>query len=566
MPISDKLAFEIYTISIFHVTALVLLFSFSLYIYFRAKKTPLLFSYLVVVGMIALWMLSKLLKTVAPTEGLRWFFIVTQYFGIDFLGLCLVVFAYIYIKDKIPSKRQLALWTILPLLSFSVVLTNPLHMGFYSYFDFYKDRFGPLFYPVQGVQYAYLLVGILLLSRGFTRQPDFHGKRGFNTIFAVITLIPLLANVYYILFKASVFPWIFPFPIFDFTPVAGTAALIFFMIPALTFRFFDISPVSYSRLFEIISQGVIFWDKKKTLYGGNSAFYAMFSLQTPNIGLQDFIEQLLGHDAEDTTLRSFITASEHRSFELMLENDKAYKITKSLQNNGHILLYFSDMTEITKNRLLLSQHNVALNEANRRLISMADNTKALAIAKTKAQMAQSVHDILGHSLTVVIGTAELAANDDMRAAKGKLAQIEELLVGSLNDIKNAFTGESSMWGQTSLTTAIEHLKNESIHVEFATHGNVYELNSNQTEAVFRLCLEAVTNAIRHGQAETIYIILRYKPGFLEVFAIDNGVGCGNITKNYGLVGIEERLSELSGSVDFNSDGENGFTIHAVLPI
>ena len=187
------------------------------------------------------------------------------------------------------------------------------------------------------------------------------------------------------------------------------------------------------------------------------------------------------------------------------------------------------------------------------------------MARTKMQMAQSVHDILGHSLTVVIGTAELAADDNAELARDKLIQIDELLTSSLNDLKNAALGDENNWGKTSLTNAIEHLKNERIQVDIAVHGEVYELNSAQTEAVFRLCQEAVTNSIKHSKAKTIYIILRYMPQQLEVFAIDNGTGCGKIVKSYGLSGIEDRVLSLSGSVDFSSDGESGFIIHAVLP-
>ena len=515
--------------------------------------------------MISLWMLSKLLKTVAPTEGLRWFFIITQYFGIDFLGLCLVAFAYIYTKNKIPSKKQLVLWAVLPLVSFIIIMTNPLHMSFYSYFDFYKDRFGPLFYPAQSVQYAYLLAGIIMLSRGFTKQPVFQGKRGFSIFFALITLIPLLANIYYILFKMEVFPWVFSLPVFDFTPIAGTAALILFMIPAVTFRFFDISPILYGKLFEILPQGIVFLNKKMTLYGGNSAFYTMFNIQARLISLNEFIARYLKLDAQDNALQSFLSFSQSSEAELVLENGTAYKIRKTTQKNGHTLLCFTDITVVTRNRALLSQHNAELSETNRRLDSMAEKARELSVAKAKAQMAQNVHDILGHSLTVVIGTAELAAGDDIPAAKGKLAQIDELLTSSLNDLRSALTGEEYKWGQTSLTKALEHLKNESIALDITIHGTVYELNSGQTETVFRLCQEAVTNAIKHGKSKSIYIILRYKPSQLEVFAIDDGVGCAEIVKSYGLSGIEERVLAQSGSVDFGSDGENGFTVHAVLP-
>lgn len=177
MLISDKLAYEIYTIVIFHVVTLLLLFSFSFYIFLRAKKTPLLYSYLSVVAAIMLWMISKVLKTVAPTVGLRWIFIVTQYFGAHFLGFCLIIFAYIYSKGELPSRKNVILLMILPIASFIITLTNPLHMGFYSYFDFYKDRFGTLFYFTQAVQYVYWLAGILMLSRGFTTQHSFKKKR-----------------------------------------------------------------------------------------------------------------------------------------------------------------------------------------------------------------------------------------------------------------------------------------------------------------------------------------------------------------------------------------------------
>lgn len=567
MEISDKLAFEIYTISIFHVIALVLIFSFSLYIFFRARKTPLLYSYLAVVSMIGLWIISKILKTVSYTQELRWVFIVIQYFGVDFLGFCLVVFAYIYSKDKTPPKRHLILWAVLPVLSFSIVVTNPLHMLFYSYFDFYRDLFGPLFYPAQVIRYAYLLIGIIVLSGGFTKQLAFRNKKGLAVFFSVIILTPLFANFYYILFKMDVLSWILPFPVFDFTPIAGSISLSLFMIPALTYRFFDISPVSYRKLFSLLPQGIVFMDRKRMLYGGNSNFYSMFNIPVENIGLYDFINKISTGKEHQEALLSFASETGSGDFDIILEDSRVFRLTKRFLKNGHALLYFKDITMINKNRALLLQQNTELYEVHLKLDNMAEKTKELAIAKTKSQMAQNVHDILGHSLTVVLGTIELAAaDDDIETVKTKLTQVEELLAGSLNDLRNSFMAGEYIRNQTSLIKAIEHLKNENIFVDFIVHGDVYELNTSQTEAIFRLCQEAVTNAIKHGKAKTIHIILRYKPKLVEVFAVDNGQGCGEVVKNFGLRGIEERFSSISGTVEFGSDGEKGFTIYGSLPI
>ncbi len=566
MEVSDKLAIEFHTIILSHTVTLLVLVSFSTYIYFRAKRSALLYGYLSVVGMIALWMISKIFKTVSPVIGLRWFFIVTQYFAIDLLGVCLLVFAYIYLKNRLPSKRLFALWLVPAAISFVVVVTNPLHMTFYSYFDMYKDRFGSLFYVVQSVQYVYLIVGCVMLSRGFTKQPGFHGKRMFGRLFSVLVLLPLMANLYYILFKMNVFRWIFPFSVFDFSPIAASVSLILFMIPAMTFRFFDMSPVSLERLYEIVPQGVVFASKKWVFYEGNQAFCSMLQLKERSMTLEQLLVSAGGLGANEKVLfAAFVSDDSKRELEITLTDGRCVKVTKTPIKNGHLLFCFNDMTQANRTLQLLTEQNSELERVGQLLDAMADNARELAIARTKAQMAQNVHDILGHSLTVVTGTAELAAADNAQTARQKISQIEELLTGSLNDLRNALSGKGSRWGETTLIKALHNLKNENIFVDITIHGKVYELNGSQNEAVYRLCQEAVTNAILHGKATSIYLIVRYQPGELEVFAVDNGCGCKTIVKSYGLAGIEKRFAALNGSVRFGSDGESGFTIYAVLP-
>lgn len=566
MEVSPKLAIEFNTILLSHTFTLLLLVLFSAYIFYRAKKSPLLYSYLSVVGMIGLWIIAKILKTVSPLISLRWFFIVIQYFAIDSLGVCLLIFAYIYRTDRLPSKKLLLAWVILPAISFLVLVTNPMHMTFYSYFDIYKDRFGLAFYFAQSIQYFYLLTGILMLSRGFTKQPCFVGKRGLGNLFAVFVLLPILANTYYILFKMNLLPWVLGFPVFDFTPIAASISLMLFIIPTLTFRFFDVSPVSLARLYDIVPQGIAFVDEKLNLYGENQTFFSMLNLNQKPLSLTQLFSCSDDLDSKNKNLLlDFIAEPLHQEAEISLADGRCIKFMKHYFKKGHMLLYLKDVTQINCNRFLLAEQNLALEQINSRLNSMADTTKALVVARTKSQMAQNVHDILGHSLTVVIGTAELAAAEDIHSAMQKVKQIEELLTGSLNDLRNAFSGAGAKWGETTLIKALQHLKNENILVEIQIQGKTYELSGEQTEAIYRLCQEAVTNAIKHGKAKAIYLILRYHPQEIEIYAMDNGCGCQSIQKNYGLCGIEARVTKLLGSVSFSSDGESGFSIHVKLP-
>lgn len=566
MEVSDKLAIEFNTILISHTLMLLTLTSFTSYIYFRAKKSPLLYSYLSVVGMIALWMIAKIFKTVSPRIELRWFFIVVQYFAIDSLGICLLIFAHIYRRNQLPSKNMLFVWCILPATSFLILLTNPLHMMFYSYFDIYKDHFGPAFYFAQSLQYLYLFSGIFLLSPGFTKQPGFKGKKRLGSLFAVFVTLPILCNVYYIIFKLTTLRWIFPFPVFDFTPIAASISLMFFIIPTLTYRFFDISPISIGRLYDIVPQGLVYIDSKLYLYEGNKTFYNLLHLKKKVMHIAQL--HIYSKDLDNigaSELLKLINTTHLYEVEIRLTDGRSIRVRKHFRKNDQLLLSMNDITEINQNRILLFNQNKELEEKARLLKTMADTTKALAIARTKSQMAQNVHDILGHSLTVLIGTAELAANDDTEEALHKINQIEKLLISSLNDLKNTLTGKGMIWSETTLVKSLNHLKNESIFVDLQVHGQAYEISGEQTEAIFRLCQEGVTNAIRHGKAKTIYLILRFHPEKIEIYALDNGMGCCSIKKNYGLGGIEARIIKLFGEISFTSDGESGFTIHATIP-
>lgn len=568
MQVSEKLANEIFTILSFHIVAIVALFCTSFYIYLRGRKTPLLKSYMAVISMLLLWMISKILKTVSPNETLRWFFIVTQYLGVQFLGYCLVIFAYLYTVKPSLSLRRMIILSVVPTLSFLVVITNPLHMQFYSYYDFYKDSFGPLFLPAQLFTYGYIVASIVLLAKGYTKQPGFKGKKGLARLTAVAILVPLLSNVYYILFKLiKPMPWIFPFAVFDFTPIAGSASLILFMIPALKYRFFDISPISFNKLFENVPQGIVFVNPSGHLYAKNGTFTHMFNISENVSTAAGFVETLGIEGGDKERFWSFINDDGAAGFfELHLPGDKCYHVKKNNAGKNSLLLRFTDITKLMQNKKLLEEKNKQLVDINTKLDGLARAGKELSAAKVKMQVSQDMHDILGHSLTVVLGSAELAMRDSEHdQLRAKLSQIDELLSNSLQDLKSTLQGNQTDWNHSSLTRAISELKNDSICIDFSSQGQVYELSRNKTEAVYALCREAVTNAIRHGAAEMIHLILRYKAAELEVFAIDDGHGCGMIEKHLGLSGIEQRVRDVGGRVIFASNGEKGFTVHAFIP-
>jgi len=564
MPISDILAYEIYIILLFHIPAILVLISFCTYLYLNAKKSLILYSFLTLSGMLLIWMVSKVLKTVSPNASIRWFFIVTQYFGVQFMGYCLFLFSYIYTKNRLPSKKFIAFLAIPPTFSFLAVLSNPLHMQFYSYYDFYKDHFGPLFLPIQSVQYLYLLAGILLLSKNYTKQPEFEGRQLWAKFFATVTLIPIFGNLYYILFKLGILEWIFPIPVFDFSPIAGTIALILFIIPALRFRFFDISPFSYRQIFNQMPTGIVFVTEKGQLYAPNRAFQTTLGVQLEQPTMQNLLHLAVSNQ-DYLLFETFYKTNDAVSFILETHNNHFYRVRQRSINKRDVLLSFSDITSIMLLRKSLNIKNIALLEINKELETLSGKAAELSTTRIKTAIAQNLHDILGHSLTIALCTADLAANDlHGETSTEKLEIIYNLLTRSLADLKNAVYGNPLNFQETSLIKSIQQLENPNIELQLVYQGTPYELDSEKTEAFFRICQEAVTNSIRHGKAKKIHIFLRFFPEKAELFIIDNGVGCRDIHKSFGLSGMESRIAELNGTISFGSDGNQGFHIYAKI--
>ena len=85
----------------------------------------------------------------------------------------------------------------------------------------------------------------------------------------------------------------------------------------------------------------------------------------------------------------------------------------------------------------------------------------------------------------------------------------------------------------------------------------------------RITQEAITNAIKHAQAETISVELNYEPKNMQLTVKDNGRGFDDKIqhdKHYGLVGMKERAAQIGGNVSVNSQVNQGTEIMVQVPL
>ncbi|MFD1716389.1 sensor histidine kinase [Georgenia deserti] len=169
--------------------------------------------------------------------------------------------------------------------------------------------------------------------------------------------------------------------------------------------------------------------------------------------------------------------------------------------------------------------------------------RELDIVGERERVARDVHDVVGHSLTVVTMKAELAerlVDADPAAAKAELAELRAVTRESLAEIRATVAGLRVARLGDELAAARSALDDAGIAADMPDGPDVVDPRHRLVLAwVLR---EAVTNVVRHSQAATCAV--RLGPGRLEV--TDDGVGLGGSRESTGLCGIRERVAAAGG--------------------
>lgn len=192
--------------------------------------------------------------------------------------------------------------------------------------------------------------------------------------------------------------------------------------------------------------------------------------------------------------------------------------------------------------LLLLRFGMAREEAGRLL------GEELALSQQREELARDVHDVLGHSLTVVTVKAELARRlihtDPDRAAR-ELDDLLGITRTALADVRSTVgrLSRPELGGQ--LIAAERALAAADIRVILPAPAAVRSIPAEEQE-LFAWCLrEAVTNVVRHSGATRCTV--HCEPGLLRV--TDDGVGPGDIGgRGSGVAGMRARVAEAGGTL------------------
>lgn len=208
-------------------------------------------------------------------------------------------------------------------------------------------------------------------------------------------------------------------------------------------------------------------------------------------------------------------------------------------------------------------HYAGVRRSQAALRRTQEEVERLAAMAERERIARDLHDLLGHTLTVITRKAELAkklAESDPPRAAREIAEVEEVARKALKEVRHAVTGFRLTDLATELAQARVALQSAAIHFE----ADVSEVALDEDrEHVLALALrEAATNVLRHSGATSCRVTLQEKNGVLRLSVRDNGIG-GDATAGSGLSGMWERVTALGGTVDRQVQG--GTTLVVSLP-
>ena len=199
--------------------------------------------------------------------------------------------------------------------------------------------------------------------------------------------------------------------------------------------------------------------------------------------------------------------------------------------------------------------------------------RSVVVEQERNRLARDMHDVVAHSLAVVIAQADGARyTKDPIASADALATISATAREALTDVR-LLLGQLRHSQETGpqprladLDRLIDQVRDAGLTITVDELGRRPELHASQALAIYRILQEALTNALRHGDtAKPVEIRLDWATDAVE-FEVSNALRDARVGEpNHGVTGMQERAMLVGGQFSAGAEHEH-FIVRATLPI
>ncbi|MGH4027942.1 sensor histidine kinase [Actinomycetota bacterium Odt1-20B] len=210
---------------------------------------------------------------------------------------------------------------------------------------------------------------------------------------------------------------------------------------------------------------------------------------------------------------------------------------------------------------------LALSDTVRELRETREELARTAVEKERLRFSRDLHDLLGHTLSVIVVKAEATrrlAPRDLDAALGQVSDIEAVGRQALTEIREAVTG----YREGSLATELDRARDllGAAGIETVVRQSGPPLDPQTAALLGWVVRESATNVVRHSKASHCEIEVAGTTERTRLVITDDGRGVGSGTPGSGLKGLAERLAAAGGSLESGPAPRGGFRVTAELPV
>jgi signal transduction histidine kinase len=205
----------------------------------------------------------------------------------------------------------------------------------------------------------------------------------------------------------------------------------------------------------------------------------------------------------------------------------------------------------------------------------------VAVGDERARIARELHDVVAHSVGIIVIQAEGARrvfDRDPERAREALDTIEQTARTALTDMRRSLgvlrdqedaPMREPQPGLAELDGLLEQAREAGLEVELEVEGEPRILPRGVDLSAYRIVQEALTNTIKHAGPVRSRVLLRYGERELAVEVADDGPGPSvngaGTSSGLGLLGMRERVASHGGEVEAGSGPDGGFVVRASLP-
>lgn len=201
-----------------------------------------------------------------------------------------------------------------------------------------------------------------------------------------------------------------------------------------------------------------------------------------------------------------------------------------------------------------------------------------AAAEEQARIARELHDVIAHSVSVMVVQAT-AANDvfdkQPERAREALRSIEESGRSALTELRRLLgvmrTSDVDRLepqpGLAALESLVDQVRAAGLEVELKLDTDLGELPTGVDLSAYRIVQEALTNTLKHAQASQARVRVSRNASALELDISDDGAGSSEeAPEGHGLIGMRERAALLGGVLEAGPGENGGFAVRARFPL